>query len=84
MTKEKLINELENYKTLYKVEKEKREQLENERENIATYQLLNLDLQVKVKELQETVKSLEKYNEMLSNQNQTYETTFNILKGSDK
>lgn len=84
MTKEQLINELENYKTLYKVEKEKREQLENERENIATYQLLNLDLQVKVKDLQATVKELEKYNDILSNQNQTYETTFNILKGSDK
>lgn len=80
MTKEQLQNELDNYKRLYKVEKEKNEKLESEKIEINNYKVLNLDLQVRVKYLEEENKELTNYNQILSSQNETYEKVFDILK----
>ena len=82
MTKEKLEMELENYKRLYKTEKEKREELEKERENIEEYRLLNLDLQVEVKNLNKKINNLVNDNMILSHKNNTYETVFDVLNNS--
>lgn len=80
MTKEKLQNELDNYKILYKTTKERNEKLENEKEEIDNYKILNLDLQLKIKLLEEENKRLTNYNQILSSQNETYEKVFDILK----
>ena len=80
MNKEQLQNELSNYKTLYKTQKEENEKLLQEREDIERYKNLNLELQVKVVELQKDKEELIHYNRELSAQNDIYKEVFDILK----
>ncbi len=80
MNKEQLQNELSNYKTLYKMQKEENEKLLQEREDIERYKKLNLELQVKVVELQKDKEELTHYNRELSMQNDIYKEVFDILK----
>ncbi len=80
MNKEQLQNELSNYKKLYEIQKEENEKLLQEREDIERYKKLNLELQVKVVELQKDKEELTHYNRELSTQNDIYREVFDILK----
>ena len=80
MTKEKLQNELENYKTLYLTQKKENERLNKEQEDIEAYKQLNLELQVRVAKLERENKELKHYNQLLSNQNEVYKEVYDLLK----
>ena len=80
MNKEQLQNELSNYKKLYEIQKEENEKLLQEQEDIERYKKLNLELQVKVVELQKEKEELTHYNRELSIQNDIYREVFDILK----
>lgn len=79
MTKEKLENELNNYKRLYEVEREKNNKLEKERENIEQLKELNIDLQVNNKNLQNLNELHRNTINLLSDKVQTYEKVFKVL-----
>ena len=80
MNKEQLQNELQNYKTLYRTQKEENEKLLQEREDIESYKKLNLKLQAEVENLQENNNRLYYRNRELLNQNDIYKEVFDILK----
>lgn len=84
MTKEQLQNERDNYMRLYKSEKEKREELENEKFNIEKYEELNLQLQCRVFDLKKQVDDLSDANRYLAKNLEIYETVFNVLKENNK
>ena len=79
MTKEKLQNERDNYKRLYETLKSEHEKLLKERENIEAYKDLNLQLQVEVKQLEKERGNLQKTNEILLTERDTYREVHEIL-----
>lgn len=79
MTKEKLQNELENYKRLYEALKIEHEKLLKEKEDIETYKDLNLQLQLEVKQLEKEKRDLEIANENLFTKYRTYSEVHEIL-----
>jgi hypothetical protein len=80
MNKEQLQKELQSYKTLYNEQKEEKEKLLQEREDIESYKKLNLALQIQVARLQKEKEELTHCNIELANQNDTYKEVFDILK----
>lgn len=80
MNKEQLQNELKRYETLYEELKEENAKLLQEQEDIESYKKLNLELQLRVVELQKNKEELTHWNCELSHQNDTYKEVFNILK----
>lgn len=79
MTKEKLQNELENYKRLYETLKIEHENLLKEKEDIEIYKDLNLQLQLEVKKLEKEKDNLQRMNEILSRECDTYREVHEIL-----
>lgn len=79
MTKEKLQNELDNYKRLYEALKIEHENLLKEKDDIEIYKDLNLGLQLEVKKLETEKDNLQRMNENLSTERNTYREVHEIL-----